>query len=460
MGKLPLLEKNAYLKILIDSSGIYSHLVYSDYSNEKFYILTDYTKPEDLSYPLPKNNEVEFLEEYLSELAEKFEWEFFVDTDTYFLKDVATDGIGLGGVTIYVDSKTVQNRKNLATDIRTSFGSFKFQVLDEEFIERLLKLFASKFNYKDVFWVDIDIDGLSVNRLQAYKKNDNLNIGYSYDPYLEEDLDEAELLDLIRNKDVLSFIKESGNISKYVNDWVNYVLGNTVFIYSDLLKDFLRGVNTLRLFSCFNEKQSEMRRFGVNKVFLDQDEGAKSECAVIVTGIASSILDFNELLISIIDGMQLSGHFDLFMDKDKKFFTYGNSYLYGVNSEDIILNKQVVLNNAHKVIIPEVPKMRGRSKAVMNGRVHNVEKGDLEIYGVMPRFKQFDIRDINMHNTYLNINFIKGAKLRDFGKKVEFFLDPSVLNYSSVVFDLREKPVSYGPDAGANNIKWSRWFNE
>ncbi len=460
MSKLPLLEKNAYLKILIDSSGIYSHLVYSDYSNEKFYVLTDYTKPEDLNHPLPKDSEVEFLEEYLSELAEKFEWEFFIDTDTYFLKDVVAEGIGLGGVTIYIDTKTVQYRKNLATDIRTSFGDFKFQVLDQDYIESLLKLFASKFGYKDVFWIDVDVDGLAVNRLQAYEKNDNLNLGYRYDPYLEEDLNEAELLDLIRNKEILSFIKESGNISKYVNDWANYVLGNTIFIYSELMKDFLRGATTLRLFSHFNEKQGEMRKFGVNKVLLDQKEGAKSECAVIITGIASNILDFNELLIAVIDGIQLSGHFDLFMDKEKKLFTYGNSYLYGVNSEDIILNKQIVLDDVHKIIIPDLPKMRGGGKSVMTGRVYNVEKGELEIYGVMPRFKQFNVRDINQHKTYLDVNFVKGAKLKDFGKKVEFFLDPSVLNYSSVIFDLRDKPVSYGPDAGANNMKWSRWFNE
>ena len=52
MKNLSLLEKNAYLSIIIKDNGIWAHLAYTDFNAGREYILSDFTDLTPLRYRL------------------------------------------------------------------------------------------------------------------------------------------------------------------------------------------------------------------------------------------------------------------------------------------------------------------------------------------------------------------------------------------------------------------------
>ena len=75
MPKLSILEKNAYINILIKDNGILGYLAYMDYNANREYILSDYTDINSLRFLLDDNVFTkDFWFEYFDNLENVFNW--------------------------------------------------------------------------------------------------------------------------------------------------------------------------------------------------------------------------------------------------------------------------------------------------------------------------------------------------------------------------------------------------
>ena len=87
MESLPILQKNAYLTVLIKDNGLYANLAYTDYADDRVYILHDYT---DL-YPLKRKLDdhifsVGFWGEYFDSLENEWDWDIVERSNNDFFK--------------------------------------------------------------------------------------------------------------------------------------------------------------------------------------------------------------------------------------------------------------------------------------------------------------------------------------------------------------------------------------
>ncbi|MDD4381900.1 MAG: hypothetical protein PHE21_00965, partial [Candidatus Dojkabacteria bacterium] len=106
MSKLPILQKNAYLSLVIKDNGIWAHLSYTDYNAQREYILSDYT---DLN-PLKQRLDDEFFTknfwyEYFDNLEKVFNWDI-VNRERekiFMFVNFKEEGEGVSGVRVLVD---------------------------------------------------------------------------------------------------------------------------------------------------------------------------------------------------------------------------------------------------------------------------------------------------------------------------------------------------------------------
>ena len=77
MGKLPLLEKNAFLKIWFGYEGVRVNLAYSNYSNDQSYIVSDFHEyPKDVLHFTDDEVQIWIAELFIG-IEEKFNWQIF-----------------------------------------------------------------------------------------------------------------------------------------------------------------------------------------------------------------------------------------------------------------------------------------------------------------------------------------------------------------------------------------------
>jgi hypothetical protein len=211
----------------------------------------------------------------------------------------------------------------------------------------------------------------------------------------------------------------------------------------------------IQLLSIFNANKENFTGFGIQGYTQDHEE--LREYAVIVSGRLAKVMPNKDLIIDLIDGLQLRGHFDLFYDYDKLLNTFGSSYFFGVNSQDIILSRHDMLSQVDRIVIPEIPGDKKDRKVVMSGVMSNSEIGNVEIYALAP---QLTVLDIPKQKTFFDFGFIRDAYVKDIGQKIKFDFDPEKQQFARVIFDCRYKPVVYGPDARANKLRIGEWLDE
>jgi len=279
---------------------------------------------------------------------------------------------------------------------------------------------------------------------------------YIVKPQLKDSFE--SLVDFAGNRQIGAFMVESvPSESRFRDMWVNYLYSGILFTESDILTDVWRSVSTIRLLSETNKDLMWTNGFGAQQ---DSVKNQLGGFAVVVTGELTKILSERELLVTLLDGLQLSGHFDLFTCKDKKMFTFGDSYFKGLNSEDITLMSKDIVPVAQKIVIPELPSRRSGRNVVLTGRYSELVKGasePTEIYAIEPSIEEIELP---AGEILLELNFVKGAYLKDLGTRIECNLNFDSIVYDKIIFDCRHKPIIYGVNARDNKLRMAEWFYE
>lgn len=459
MSRLPLLEKNAYLKIYVSKTGIYSHLAYSHYEVNRSYILKDFSDlPADF-VSFSDTQATEFWKGFMNSLEKKFGWNFVAEiSGTYMVKAFSDEENGVNGIQILFedDASDLQLQlvglRNYCPDIRIE----KF--VDDDFM-KMLRGFFQKFDYREVLYIDLNLTGSKVVRFDRSRKSiGTLDAAYSDYEYIKmqaKTLKNDEVIVGIRDAKFKAFLRESSTNAQLTNYLANYLYSGTFDTDSAVIKDILRALGVIQLLSIYNSNKEKLNGFGIQQY--SDDNAELREYAVIVSGNLAKLLNNRDLIINILDGLQIRGHFDLFYDFDKLLCTFGNSYFFGVNSQDIILSRHDMLSEVDRIIIPEVASSKKDRKVVMTGVMANAELGNTTLYALAP---QITTIDIPKQKVFFDFEFIGDSFVKDIGQKIKFDYDPEKHNFRKIIIDCRYKPVVYGPDAKTNKLRMEEWLNE
>lgn len=478
MGKLPLQEKNAFLKVLVTTHGIYAHLAYSHYEIDRNYIISDFT-PTSLDSQI---NDY-FWKEYFTNLEKALGWDvLFSDNEYYRMLPFAQEGKGVSGIMVLVDWN-VPAKDTIVSSMRLFCQDIQLKVIGESEYGNLYNLFAKKYNYKEVLVADINFDGITISRLKRISevnkyavqdlKNNSLLDGleriddslgsvssskivskfgaYDFEMIFRAKPDKEVLLEMLENPKLLAIMSEEVSSEQIKNAWVNFVESERVFIEEPVMKDIFRAYFTLQLLSLSTANTDFFDGFGIQKY---NEPPILGDYAVILTGNLFDIVKAQDLLLILLDGLQLRGNFDFYTDESKCITSFGTNVLMGINASEIILSRDVLFQNVIKVIVPEVPRDKQLRKVVFRGNITNLNTGKSNFFGLSP---QLVSQALPVGKSIVELRFDRGAYVKDIGEAVNFISDQNNVSHKSVIVDCRYKPTVYGPDAKANKTRMAEW---
>jgi len=79
------------------------------------------------------------------------------------------------------------------------------------------------------------------------------------------------------------------------------------------------------------------------------------------------------------------------------------------------------------------------------------------VFGMSSEFTEINIK--SPETMYLEGRFIKNAYVEGYRKLFEFYCVNNDIYWEKIILDCRVKPVVYGPDAKANEIKFNMWLS-
>lgn len=451
MNTLPTFKENAYLTLVIKDNFIYANLAYSNLVAQRTFVLSDSTDLSPLKFRLDDFTFTKyFWYEYFDSLEKVFDWDIVDRTyeGVFKIKEFEHEEVGVSGIKILVDDNQ-PFFKNIFISLKEFSRDISIKLLDDKYINQLLSGFLDRMGYDEIVWIDLDISHFSV--YSAVKENvtsgmfnkvvdRKTNISSSKIDWSNE----IGLIDFIKTSKLQSFLSGECLEEELTNKWGNLIAHSCEFISDPVLHDVLRAFTTLQLLSI---KQSNP----------DKLKGILSPTsAVIVTGNIAQLLTKRELLFSVIDGLELEGMFDLFIDNENKLFSYGKSIIDKEKSQDIVILRGDVLPKATKVLIPQVP-LKSKSKVIFAGKVsaQGVEPRDIYAFGSSLQILKIpsigekiiiegDLKNgtVFSHYTFTNIEFM--STKRSF-------------EYEYLVIDGRNRPIVYGPNPQDNRAKFKIW---
>jgi hypothetical protein len=171
------------------------------------------------------------------------------------------------------------------------------------------------------------------------------------------------------------------------------------------------------------------------------------------------LLGKEKLLLSIIDGFEVSGILDAYFDNEKRLLSYAKSYTSGPASSDVVLTRKEVLSCATKVLVPEVKLSKNKSKVIFSGYTDSLEGEKQDIFALSPEFTYIKL-PLHRENLIIEGEFKNGAYIKNTLAKdnLSFISIPGKFRYDSMVVDARPKPIVYGPDIYSNKLKLQQWF--
>ena len=452
MSKLPMLQKNSYISILIKDNGISAHLAYTDYNADRAYILSDFT---DLT-PLRKRIDDEFFTqnfwyEYFDNLEKVFNWDIVQrdGSEIFSFVRFQDEGSGVNGIRVVVDDNQKYFNKIFAS-LRNFSQDVALRILDDNYARLLVNDIAQRMGYDDLLWIDMDIKNFSVYRSTKIEDK-KIKEENRYFQRLKMDWDnDYGVIDSVKDSRIKAFLSTDISAENILNKWSNFVLDKKYSVEDPSLKDILRSYSTIQMYSMYQNKSEKWYEFGY--------EDNKS--AVIITGFVPKVFDKETTLLSIIDGLELFGTFDCYWDLDNKFLTFGRSYIDGPKSSDIVLGKSDIFGSATKVLIPEIRRNRGASrKVVLSGFIESLDLGSNEFFAISPNFTLFDLPHTDEKLVFEG-KYKNGARGHNGDVNIQFISSASGVMYDSVLVDSRPRPIIYGPDAYDNRIKLQTWLND
>jgi len=439
---LPILQKNAYISVLIKDNGLYTNLAYTDYSSDTVYILHDYT---DL-YPLKRKLDdhifgIKFWEEYFNSLEKKWDWDIIERSDRKFFKflDFQGEFSGVTGIKVLIDDNQKFFR-NIYDSLKEFSNEIALRVVDDTYLKELFELLSKKLQYDDILLLDLDLPEFSVYR---YKKGEFTKGMISWK-------NETGLIDSIKNSKVQALMSTDVSIDEIMNKYANFVLRPQRQINDPVLADILRAFCTVQNLTIYNENKKKL--FGVG--------WQEQNTAIFVTGRLMEAMPLKDILLSLIDGFELLGEFDLYIDRKGLVYSYGRSMSLGKESFDVILGKHEVLPRAIKGFLPELHPRKSRAKVVFQGSFSSIGFDREELFAINPEISIFEIPHTE-EKVIFDGKFVNGAEMvNGNSSKLSFVSSWESILYDKVVVDARIKPVIYGPNVYTNRNKLKSWFDE
>lgn len=444
MNRIPLLAKNAYLKLFYTQQGIYAKLAYSHYDIARGYFLDDFTNLQNYNGKL----DLEFWKNYFKQLERHFDWNLFEITDDIVqLHKFSDEGDGVHGVKLFYESKSLPGLDFLANSIL----NLEYEEFSENKIEMALNSFGKKFGYDDLLWLDVNFAKITLHRLRIENSTERNTL---FKSIKSKSFSKNEIISVIKDSKLTAFMSESINVPVFKNAWANHVTKGYLSSDNTQINDIYRAYITIQLLSLITQNQGFLKNFGVGQY---DNELYNFSSTIIVTGNMVENMKERDLFLSILDGLQLEGVFDIYFDSNRNYQMYGDSYMFGINANDIILSKKDVIPYSTRVIIPEVSNAKTNRQVVMSGTMSDPNQGGIAVYALTPEITPLNVNIKN--KMYYDLRFVRGSYLKGIGEKLEFIVDPEKHLVEKVYIDCRPKPVIYGPDSKNNKNKISQWFS-
>lgn len=445
MLRLPDLDKNAHLYVLVNRSRISAHLAYGDYSIGRSYVLKDSLKIDsaELMY------ESKFWKDYFNTLEKVFNWNIFRGRSGEIMSFVS-EGIGVTGVTVVTIDRQMSSH-SIISSLRAFSQEIKVRMVGKGYVKELCEGISEKFGYTDITLLDLNLMDFSIYRSSRVPGKRNLS-GLSQQVFEEGRTiwsSKGKLMEAIRGAKLRAFLSIEATSSRLSNTWANFVLTQAQKASSEIVTDMLRAYTTVQLLDIANNNEKKFS--GIGKHI----DGT----AIVLTGELVSLLPRSLLIMSVLDGLEITGGVDIFIDDSGVFYTLGKNYTEGVSSREFIASAQDIVEEAYKVYVPEIDGKKNERKVIFSGVVDS-EKGERdEVFAVAPELSFISLKfpDVRMN---VEGSFLKGAYLDNYGERVSFISNPEKVWYKGIVMDGRYKPVVYGPEPRVNRDKISEWFDE
>lgn len=451
MDTLPILKQNAYLTISVKENHIFANLAYTDFLAQKTYMLSDVTDLSPLKFRM---DDIVFNKyfwfEYFSSLEKALDWDI-VDKQWEGIFKVIKfqeEGVGVGGIKIFVDdnqpffNKIYLSLKEFSRDI-------VLRVVDDKYMEYLIEGLRDRLGYEDILWIDMDLSHFTVYRSRykgsgssIFKRKNKEDLEFTVSKISWSS--EIGLIDSIKNSKLQAFLSVQSNNEEILNRWANFVANTPENISDSFIEDILRSFTTIQNLSIKESNRGKLDDFG--------REGS----AVILTGKLTTLLDRRDLYLSIIDGFELEGVFDLYIDDENRLINFGKNLIEASQSDEIMVIKRDVVPHAVKVIVPEVP-MKAKAKVVFSGKLMSQNFEQRDIYAFNPTLEVFNIPNTT-EKVVLEGLLRNGSVLTHYSSnEISFVSGYGGVLYNSLIIDCRIRPVIYGPKAEDNRIKLQNW---
>ena len=451
MPKLSILEKNAYINILIKDNGIWGYLAYMDYNANREYILSDYTDINSLRFLLDDNVFTkDFWFEYFDNLENIFNWNI-VDKDKssiFTFRQFKEEGDGISGVRVQIDDNQEYFRE-IFDSVRDFSNDVSLRVVDDQYMNSILEGILRRMNLDDLMLVDMDLFHFSIFRVKAeYEKGKPTGkLSFTKSKLIWKD--EISLIDSVKDSRFNAFLATEISSENLLNIWGNFVIDKPLVVQDNSLLDIIRAYSTIQNFSIYRDNKTKIQGFGREY----------TKTAMIVTGNIPRVLGMSKTLLSIIDGLEIAGNFDCYFDLDLKTVAFGQSYVSATESTDIILTRGSILPKLTKVIIP-LTKSSKRNRVLLSGNIESLDMEKSDFYALS---SQYTVMELPKHEEkmILSMNLRNGAKTYPLGEtSLEYISIPGVSEIGGLVFDFRQRPIVYGPDAYTNRVKLQSWIND
>lgn len=454
MSKLPILDKNAYLTIVVKDNAIWAHLAYVDYNLDVQYILSDYTDISHLNKRLDDNIFLgSFWSEYFRLLEKSFGWKLVENIGERLNRvvDFKDENYGVVGIKVLVDDNQ-QFLANIFHSLSHFSHDIAVRVTDTPHIRKLIGKLSEKLGYEELIYIDLDINSFQIYRAQKGDQptlDNRLPIQYKYTEVVQQWSNDIGLIDSIRDRRLRAFMSADINNSQLENIWANLILHPVDVLLDKNLSDILRSFTTVQLLSLLTDNRPKLEGIGSNKL----------KSLVVIGGKIPRLLGKKTTLLSIIDGLELFGSFDVIWDNDCRLLAYGMSTAMGSEATDIVIGRNDIISGITKVVIPELKSKKAINKVIFSGVCRSQDYDPQTIIVLGDNFELINIENkVNKvifegkfeHNVY--IPFLKEEKL-------EFISAPLGTRYDNLLIDSRLRPIVYGMDSYSNKLKINKWLN-
>lgn len=343
--------------------------------------------------------------------------------------------------------------KKIFSSLREFSLDIKPYASDTTFEKDLLTDLAIFLDYDDVILLDLNSRFFKISRVEKEEGDlkgslDKVKLpSYRFVSEKNKWEDLPVLLELLNGPKYKTFLSKHLSSNFLSNIWGNFLLKPVLETNSVLLKDFIRSYITIQLLALCSDSSKLNKDFGVKPY----------NNLLWLTGDLINLTSFKELLLSVIDGLELRGTFDVALDKSGLIHTLGRTFCLGEKSDDIELTSESFLPSFTKVFAPDLDLKPDVRKVIFSGTLFDTKDKSIDVFATSSELTEINIK--NPKTTYLEGAFIKRAYIEGYTKPFDLRCSMEEIIWEKILFDCRVKPVIYGPDVKANSIKFNMWLS-